>query len=364
MSYDIFKQNMLSYMQNQRSIGSMEDFAAKLVQEYDALVKRGFDTVNGISVKQGNPQSMYSTLLGVLNTAFQQSSGEHAILTNMGPAFQAYWLGVSEFTPPAPTPVETFELSEEDVEEGEAIKKDINVEYPKTQKIYEQSFGSSSQALSHNKDVNRDEVIQRQAEIQSNQPPSDAPVTSLPKSAKGVGKDLVLLEKCGNGIWPALGQGPSPNFQVQSSDGARTWYAQNPEYIKKNCTQIIFPTSGGGKKITVHKDLAAVVQPAINEIKAKGLQKYIENCAGGLAVRNVTGGTRLSNHSWGTAIDMNTIKYPYGVKFGADGIYTKAGKIREFTDFDKGFLEVAAIFKSKGMTWLRNFDPMHVSIYE
>ncbi len=61
---------------------------------------------------------------------------------------------------------------------------------------------------------------------------------------------------------------------------------------------------------------------------------------------------------------MNTIKYPYGVKFGADGIYTKAGKIREFTDFDKGFLEVAAIFKSKGMTWLRNFDPMHVSIYE
>ena len=99
MSYDIFKSNMLSYMRNQRNIGSKEEFAAKLVQEYDALIKRGYDTVNGITLQQGNPQLMYNTLVGVLNTAFQQSSGEHAIITNMGPAFQAYWVGIGALTP-------------------------------------------------------------------------------------------------------------------------------------------------------------------------------------------------------------------------------------------------------------------------
>jgi hypothetical protein len=105
MSYDIFKQNMLSYMRNQSSIGSKEDFAKKLVQEYDALVKRGRDVVNGITVLEGNTESMEAVLNGILTTAFQQSSGEHAILTNLGPAFQAYWSGakMNLIPPPKPT---------------------------------------------------------------------------------------------------------------------------------------------------------------------------------------------------------------------------------------------------------------------
>lgn len=91
MSYNTFKENMLSYMRNQRAINSKEEFAAKLVNEYDALIKRGFDTVNGIVLSKGNTDLMYTTLVGVLETAFQQPSGEHAIITNMGKAFQAYW---------------------------------------------------------------------------------------------------------------------------------------------------------------------------------------------------------------------------------------------------------------------------------
>ena len=54
----------------------------------------------------------------------------------------------------------------------------------------------------------------------------------------------------------------------------------------------------------------------------------------------------------------------YGYKFGDDGIYTKAGKVRDLNEFDRGFLKVAKIFQSKGMTWLKKNDPMHVSIYE
>ena len=40
------------------------------------------------------------------------------------------------------------------------------------------------------------------------------------------------------------------------------------------------------------------------------------------------------------------------------------GKLLNLNEFDKGFQKVAAIFKSQGMTWLSNNDPMHVSIYE
>jgi len=91
MSYDLFKQNMLAFMLNQPNITAKEQFAKKMVEEYDALIKRGFDSMNGITLQQGNTVLMEQVLNGVLEVAFQQSSGEHAIITNMGKAFQAYW---------------------------------------------------------------------------------------------------------------------------------------------------------------------------------------------------------------------------------------------------------------------------------
>jgi hypothetical protein len=61
---------------------------------------------------------------------------------------------------------------------------------------------------------------------------------------------------------------------------------------------------------------------------------------------------------------MNAEIYPIGTKFGSDGIYKGKTKTRDFNDFDLGFLEVAKVFQNEGMTWLKSFDPMHVSIYE
>ena len=94
MSYEIFKQNMLGFMRNQASISDQQQFAKKLVEEYDALIKRGYDIENGITIQEGNTELMFQVLNGVLSTAFQQSSGEHAIITNMGKAFQSYWVPV------------------------------------------------------------------------------------------------------------------------------------------------------------------------------------------------------------------------------------------------------------------------------
>lgn len=105
MSLETFKQNMLSYMRNQKNIGSKEEFAKKLVQEYDMAVKSGYDTINGISVSKGNTELMETVLIGILSTAFNQKFGEHAIITNLGKAFQAYWTGATMnlFPPPIPS---------------------------------------------------------------------------------------------------------------------------------------------------------------------------------------------------------------------------------------------------------------------
>jgi hypothetical protein len=102
MSLQIFKQNMLSYMQNQGGISSYSQFAKKLTMEYDMAVKRGFDSTNNITVAKGNTQLMEATLNGIFGTALQQSSGEHPIITNMGPAFIAYWTGATMSQVPPP----------------------------------------------------------------------------------------------------------------------------------------------------------------------------------------------------------------------------------------------------------------------
>jgi hypothetical protein len=102
MSLQIFKQNMLSYMRNQGGISSYGDFAKKLTMEYDMAVKRGFDSTNNIKIAKGNTELMEATLNGIFATALQQSSGEHPIITNMGPAFIAYWTGATMSQVPPP----------------------------------------------------------------------------------------------------------------------------------------------------------------------------------------------------------------------------------------------------------------------
>jgi len=259
----------------------------------------------------------------------------------------------------APATLSVDDGEEIDEEEAAAVLDDINREYPKNQLAYERQFSSKQAAMENNSNVTPE---QAQSEVKS----YNEEKTQTNTDTKLVGRgDTALFNKCGNGEWPAIGT--PGNFQVSFSEPGkctRYWYKVNNDYLKKNCTQIMFPTAKGASKITIHKNLAAIIKPALEKIKAAGLQRYIENCAGGLAVRNVTCGSRFSNHAWGTAIDMNTQIYPYGYKFREDGIYVGKKKIRDLNDFDKGFQQVAAIFKSQGMTWLSNNDPMHVSIYE
>jgi hypothetical protein len=121
--------------------------------------------------------------------------------------------------------------------------------------------------------------------------------------------DINFANQYTGGILPAT-QLADGTFQIASIEKqtGRYWLQPNPNYTSK-LVQVTVPLRNGSTTVSVHPDLAAKLNPAFTEISNQGLQKYIVSSAGGLAVRNVTGGTVLSFHAWGFAIDLNASLY-------------------------------------------------------
>ena len=429
MSWALFKANILKYANNPNSLPDLKKVANLWTTEYDAAIKRGYDTVNFVKVKQGNTKLMEELVYAALLKG-QTSRQPYVLVGELGKAVQAYWTGavlnevpipfipavgatsniavtsnvvinVGTWTPPqqvlAP-PQDPPVNVKEDLEKYKESQKTYDEIFKTTIVVYDNRLPTPTQIQQSVIEYKRDLGLEQG----DDQGTSDVPEEETPekprKKIDPVKGDAKLFDKVADGIWPAIGE--YGNFEVDipttskqswykkgtksfpltkeltTSDeinaylqktggkGVRVWFKTNPEYLKKNCAKITVPTASGSSTILVHKQLKAIVEPAFEKIKKRGLQQYIKNCGGGLALRNVTDGTRLSNHSWGLAIDMNTDIYPFGYKFAADGIYKGKTKIRDFNDFDLGFLEVAKVFQNEGMTWLKNNDPMHVSIYE
>ena len=93
MSFQIFKQSMLSYMSNQESIESYNDFAAKITKEYDMCIKRGLQTINQIPIQKGNNNLMETLVKVACATALGKKSGLHTFGDDIGKAVVGYWTG-------------------------------------------------------------------------------------------------------------------------------------------------------------------------------------------------------------------------------------------------------------------------------
>ena len=65
MSWALFKSNILKYSNNPNSLPDLESVAKLWTNEYDAAVKRGYDTVNFAKVKKGNTKLMEELVLGL-----------------------------------------------------------------------------------------------------------------------------------------------------------------------------------------------------------------------------------------------------------------------------------------------------------
>ena len=101
MSWEIFKQNMLRTLNNPDSLKDLDTVADKWTKEYDAAVKRGFDTINQVTLKQGNTEIM-KQLIKLALLKGQSSTTPYDLVGEMGKGVQAYWGGaiMNEFPIP------------------------------------------------------------------------------------------------------------------------------------------------------------------------------------------------------------------------------------------------------------------------
>ena len=101
MSWEIFKQNMLRTLNSPESLTDLDVVADKWAKEYDAAVKRGFDTINQVALKKGNVEIM-KQLIKLALLKGQTSQTQYDLVGEMGKAVQAYWSGaiMNEFPIP------------------------------------------------------------------------------------------------------------------------------------------------------------------------------------------------------------------------------------------------------------------------
>ena len=114
MSFAIFKQSMLSYMSNQESIESYDDFAAKITKEYDMCIKRGLQTINQIPIQKGNNNLMETLVRVACATALGKKDGLHTFGDDIGKAVVGYWTGavlVTGIPPVIPAPGSMLNIS-------------------------------------------------------------------------------------------------------------------------------------------------------------------------------------------------------------------------------------------------------------
>jgi len=117
-----------------------------------------------------------------------------------------------------------------------------------------------------------------------------------------------------------------------------------PGWTKENLTTVPAP---GGARFQVHKNAAADFQGFLKELGDMGY-KIDPKASGGYNYRKITGGNALSEHAYGTAIDVNW----------NDNLYSKDGK--KVTNLPPEVGEVAARYNLEwGGNWKDPVDTMH-----
>lgn len=101
MSWQTFKQNVLSVTSNPESINDLELVGTTFAFEYDQAVKRGGDSVNLIPVESGSYELMRSIFISSLQKGLS-STEPYDLVGEMGQGVIEYWRGVKMSSFPIP----------------------------------------------------------------------------------------------------------------------------------------------------------------------------------------------------------------------------------------------------------------------
>jgi hypothetical protein len=92
MSWQIFKDNIVRMSDNPDAISDIDTVAKTYAREYDAAIKRGKDTIEGVSLQKGNVEIMESLFKAALQKGLT-STGPYDLVGEMGKGVLAYWGG-------------------------------------------------------------------------------------------------------------------------------------------------------------------------------------------------------------------------------------------------------------------------------
>ena len=95
MSFSIFKQSMLSYMENQNGIKAYPEFAKKITSEYDMCIRRGLQTVNNIPIQTPNIALMQTLVTLACSISLTKPDGKHTFADDIGKGVLGYWTGAT-----------------------------------------------------------------------------------------------------------------------------------------------------------------------------------------------------------------------------------------------------------------------------
>ncbi len=146
-----------------------------------------------------------------------------------------------------------------------------------------------------------------------------------------------------------LPQSNTPAAPKEASGGPYAHYGdpRAPNWFADNITTVQSPS---GAKFSVNNQAAGAFQGFLAELHAAGYA-VDPKTSGGYNLRNITGGTTLSPHAYGVAIDINPGANPYSKD-------DKGGTLK--TDLPPNVGQIAAKW---GLDWGGNWtslkDPMH-----
>ena len=96
MSWNLFKVNMLLYMNNPIGIVTPVQFATKLATEYDSCMRRGGQLIGKNAIMVGNLPLMLSLItVGQFKAITKTQPGKHDFLADIGKAVEGYWTGAT-----------------------------------------------------------------------------------------------------------------------------------------------------------------------------------------------------------------------------------------------------------------------------
>lgn len=101
MSWEIFKNNILNVANNPDQIQSIEQVAELYAREYDSAIKRGKDTVHGVTLQKGNVEAMKQLFVVALQKGLT-STQPYDLVGEMGKGVLAYWTGGTMNNVPIP----------------------------------------------------------------------------------------------------------------------------------------------------------------------------------------------------------------------------------------------------------------------